>query len=147
MDTKYNVFIIHQNSNISRKKLIDNISTLFDNVTIIEPKLITDLSIYGGRRRKEQFIRNELSLTSTNISILSKIVSNKLDNVLILEDDAIMNHNIPNIDYKEFHYYYLHSSRINSNHIDNIFDCHAMLYPTWQKTEIVLNILKQQNKL
>ena len=139
------VYIIHQKAKNHRDRFIQDIIKQYDEVEIIEPIKVHNSIQYGGRRTNEVYRRNELSLTLTNILLLKRIVSEKMDNVLILEDDAIMINEIPNIDYKPYNYYYLHSSRINATD-SNIYDCHAMLYPTWQKTNELLDIILSMEK-
>ena len=108
------------------------------------------MKIYGGNvgRKKESRKIAELSLTLTNIFIYEKIIKDKLNNVIIFEDDAIQIAPIPKLDLNKY-VIYLHNCRFTDMKIrpDEIYDCQAMFYPTWQNTKKIVDLIKLQPKL
>lgn len=140
------VFIIHQDDDIKREKYINRLINDYPNFEIIEPIKPDNLDLYGGKRKKENRKRAELSLTLTNIYIYERIVQEKLNNVIIFEDDAIQIEEIPELDLDKY-IIYLHSYRHVNKKSNEIYDCQAMFYPKWQNTKIILDLLKLQPKL
>jgi len=140
------VFIIHQKTAIHREKYINRLIKNYPNYEIIEPIIPDNLDLYGGKRIKENRIKAELSLTLTNIYIYNRIVQERLNNVIILEDDAIQIEPIPELDLDKY-IIYLHSYRHENKKSNVILDCQAMFYPKWQNTKIILDLIKKESKL
>lgn len=140
------VFIIHRSVVIEREKYVNNLISNFPNYEIIEPIIPENLNNYGGKRKSLKNRNSELSLTLTNLSIYENIVRNKLNNVIIFEDDAIQVAPIPQLDLDNYAIY-LHKFRHPHQKENEIYDCQAMFYPTWQNTEKLLNLIKSEPKL
>lgn len=140
------VFIIHQKTAVKREKYINRLIIDYPNYEIIEPITPDNLDLYGGKRKKENRKRAELSLTLTNIYIYNRIVEEKLNNVIIFEDDAIQLEPIPELDLDKY-IIYLHSYRHENKKSNEIYDCQAMFYPKWQNTKIILDLIKRESKL
>jgi|TARA_S200002703_G_scaffold128580_1_gene115400 hypothetical protein len=140
------VFIIHQKTAVKREKYINRLIIDYPNYEIIEPITPDNLDLYGGKRKKENRKRAELSLTLTNIYIYNRIVQEKLNNVIIFEDDVIQLEPIPELDLDKY-IIYLHSYRHENKKSNEIYDCQAMFYPKWQNTKIILDLIKRESKL
>lgn len=140
------IFIIHQSKNTNRYKYIHDLIHTYPNCEIIEPIIPKDLSIYGGRRRNNKFITAELSLTLTNLFILNKIIKNKLNNVIIFEDDAIQINPLPLLDTTAYSIY-LHNFRHPKQALHKIYDCQAMYYPSWKNTKKIYNYIKNETHI
>ena len=140
------IFIIHQSKNTTRCKYIQDLIHTYPNYEIIEPIIPKDLSIYGGRRRNNKYITAELSLTLTNLFILNKIIKNKLNNVIIFEDDAIQINHLPILDTSTYSIY-LHNFRHPKQASHKIYDCQAMYYPSWKNTKKLYNYIKNERQI
>lgn len=140
------IFIIHQSKNTNRYKYIHDLIHTYPNYEIIEPIIPKDLSIYGGRRTNNKFITAELSLTLTNLFILNKIIKNKLNNVIIFEDDAIQINPLPLLDTTAYSIY-LHNFRHPKQASYKIYDCQAMYYPSWKNTKKLYNYIKNETQI
>jgi len=140
------IFIIHQSKNTTRCKYIQDLIRAYPNYEIIEPIIPKDLSIYGGRRRNNKYITAEISLTLTNLFILNKIIKNKLNNVIIFEDDAIQINHLPILDTSTYSIY-LHNLRHPKKASHIIYDSHAMYYPSWKNTKKLYNYIKNERQI
>ena len=141
------MFIIHQAKKIDREALVYDLIKKYPDYKIIEPLSPPDLSIYGGRRKNIKYITAELSLSLTNLKIMEEIISSKLNNVLIMEDDAIQVNPIPEDLDQNAYCIYLHNLIHPGKTSTQIYDCQAMYYPKWENTQKLYDLIKAQPKL
>ena len=135
------VFVIHRNKDTDRDKYIKDLQIKLDykEFVIVEPLPIAeDYSSYICMWSKNiQARRAVISLYNTNIKLLQRIIDEKLDNVLILEDDAVI-HDIKELD-KDALIHFLYHTRYKNKYIG----CLANYYPLWQNTKKLLDKLMQ----
>ena len=135
------IFIIHRKQDTERD-LTKLLSLKCNDIQVIEPEIITDskrLICMHTKLEKNRFA--VISLVETNMKLFQKIVIEKLNNVMIIEDDVIIENGL---DY------------------DNTVSCHALqnviwndrnygtvcnVYPSYQKTKILYDTLLEYRKV
>ena len=147
-----NVIIIHLERSKSRLPIIELIKSKFDNIKIIDGidgqnmndnefnnynnKLITYWNTSNDMRR------GKIGCYLSHIKTLEYIVENKLNNVLVLEDDMKPNFNeFPNIEIEDNIYMYYLSGFYWNNKLIGLT---SIIYPKWQYTKEILDILKNR---
>ena len=135
------IFVIHRNKDTDRDKYIKDLQIKLDykEFVIVEPEPIAeDYSSYICMWSKNIPARRAvISLYNTNIKLLQQIIDEKLDNVLILEDDAVI-HDIKELD-KDALIHFLNIRTWKDRYIS----CLANYYPLWQNTKKLLDKLMQ----
>lgn len=155
MDSKLTVFIIHLERETSRLPHIQKIKERFKNVIVFPAidKNTLDWNYWKSLKhfhrlpthQNKEIILGEVALSLTNLKLLQHIVDEKLDNVLILEDDVILNPSITQpktLTFNDTSLYYLGGHLWNKK----IWGTFAILYPTWKFTNKALEILKDPKK-
>lgn len=105
-----------------------------------------DLKVFHRlpNHQNESIIRGEVALCLTYLAILQEIVDKRLNNVLILEDDVMLNNN-KSLDFKippNVDLFYL------GGHIWNngIWGTYSILYPRWETTKLILDELNKPRR-
>ena len=93
------IFIIHRAIDTCRD-ISELLKMKCNHIEIIEPEPIKDNTdqLICMWSKKKQSQQNIISLYETNMKLLRRIENEKLNNVLILEDDAQLLHEEMNID-------------------------------------------------
>ena len=142
------VFIIHRNVDICRMKYIEDckkkLPTLMEVKTfeIIEPEPIKEntkplICMWSKKIPSKQAI---ISLYNTHIKLYGRIIDEKLNNVLILEDDAVLTGKPIDKLEDDVWIHFLHDV-IYTTHIIRHVSCMANYYPKWENTKKLLNNL------
>ena len=137
-----NVFIIHREKDINR-----NLSLLikeYPNYKVIEPVPIKDnvsqlICMWSKKKENKQAV---ISLYETNILLLEHIVKEKLNKVLILEDDAI-----PVVSTCRYNKDSLINFFYHTKWNDRYIGCVSNYYHSWENTKILLYFLKQYRRI
>ena len=147
------VYIIHRAIDTDRvtSELTSSILNLSGSIQQIEPEPIhDDVSSYICMWTKNVNSRKAvISLFDTNIKLLERIVNQKLNNVLILEDDAIFVSGTATArsalkrDLNEDCWVHSLYHRMWK---DRNIGAVANYYPKWETTQLLLNKLKQYSK-
>ena len=141
---KFNkIFCIHRQNDIEREKYVSDLKIKLDynEFIIVEPNAqIEDYSSYICMWSKKVPARKAvISLYNTNIKLLQKIAKEKLDNVLILEDDAVLKEKeMKELD-KDAWIHFLNIRTWNNRNIS----CLANYYPKWENTDKLVNTLNK----
>ena len=133
------IFIIHRAIDTSR-----DISELLKMkctscIEIIEPEPIKDNTdqLICMWSKKKQSQQNIISLYETNMKLLKRIENEKLNNVLILEDDAQLLHDSMELN-QDCMLHSLYYTRWKERYIGAV----ANYYPSWKKTSILISSLE-----
>ena len=139
-------FIIHRQIDFQRIiiHLTKNILNMTGSIEIIEPEPIQeDVSSYICMWTKNIDSRKGvISLFNTNIKLLERIVKEKLNKVLILEDDAELLFHEMELD-QDCWIHFLNIRTWKNRYISTL----ANYYPKWETTLLLLNKLKEYIKL
>ena len=105
-----------------------------------------DLKVYHRlpTHKNESIIRGEVALCKTYLAILQEIVDKRLNNVLILEDDVMLNIG-KSLDFKippNVDLFYLGGHIWN----DAIWGTYSILYPRWETTKLILDEFKEPRR-
>tara|TARA_R110001606_G_scaffold380810_1_gene541565 strand:+ start:91 stop:729 length:639 start_codon:yes stop_codon:yes gene_type:complete len=141
------IFIIHRKIDVERDvdTLIKKVIKYTSNpIEIIEPVELGDSeSLICFWSKKLASKKSVISLYNTNIKLYERIVKEKLDNVLILEDDAELNNDIEiKLDYEAM----IHFLDIRTWKNRNV-SCLANFYPSWKETKRLLEILNEYRRI
>jgi hypothetical protein len=149
------VYVIHLARETARESNIrdikEHIIKLYPNVNFIVYSGIDkntinfedyrDLKIFHRMptHKNESIIRGEIALSLTHLAIFREIVQKKLNNVLVLEDDVILNKD------KDLNFVVPENSDLFylGGHIWKgcLWGCYSILYPKWESTKNILNEL------
>ena len=139
------IFIIHREIDIERKLnvlyLIKSLSDLTTNpIEVVEPEPIQDdyKSLICFWNKKEENRKAVISLYNTNIKLYERIIENKLDKVLILEDDAELIDEAIELD-QDCLIHFLNTR----TWLDRNVSCLSNYYPHHYNTRILLHVLKK----
>lgn len=156
--TKSKVIILHLEKALERKKNIEHLKTIFDDVEIYagkdaltyteeEKKQYLDLKYFHrlpSCKWRDNVLLGHIACSRSQINILKYIIDNKLDNVIVFEDDANCIDNNLVIDYNDEDYIYL---GVKSEYKPNKYcGSHAIYYPSYKKLETIYDILKNPKK-
>jgi|TARA_R100000081_G_scaffold88152_1_gene59353 GR25 family glycosyltransferase involved in LPS biosynthesis len=148
------VLIIHLNKAIDRKDNINKIKSIFKNVIIIDAIYGLDLSkeeyekennkLITYHNTKETFRRGKIGCYLSHIKSLKYIIDNKLDNVLILEDDAeILFNDFEEINIEDNIYQlYLGGQFFNKK----LILTHSIFYPKYEYTKKIYDTLLERKR-
>ena len=146
------VFVIHLIRETSREPIIKKLKKTFPDLKVFPAIDKKDLSWNKWKNLKKfhrlpthqnrEVIMGEVALSLTNLKLLKYIVKNKLNNVLVLEDDAIINTNKGTFPKylklsRDIALYYLGGHVWNSK----LWGTYAIIYPNWNITREVLEEL------
>jgi hypothetical protein len=160
--TKSFCIILHLEKAIDRLENIEKITEKIPNYKIW---LADDINTYDSNKRnklldlkfyhripnkfenKEEVLKR-CSCTLHHLDILKFIIDNKLNNVIVFEDDAFNEKNnfTINID-DDTTYYYLGFKLYKQNNKIKFAGQHAIYYPKFEYVENIYNVLKDPKKL
>jgi len=156
--TKSKIIILHLEKALERKKNIEHLKTIFDDVEIYagkdaltyteeERKKYLDLKYFHrlpSCKWRDNVLLGHIACSRSQINIIKYIIDNELDNVIVFEDDVECIDNNLVIDYNDEDYIYL---GIKNEYKPNKFSgSHAIYYPSYKKLETIYNILKDPKK-
>jgi len=132
------IFIIHRGVDAGRD-ICELLRIDCNDIRIIEPEEVKEntdqlICMWSKKKHHQQAV---ISLYETNIKILETIVKEKLNYVLIVEDDAQLIHQDMELD-NDCMLHYLNVRTWNDRQISST----ANYYPSWQKTSLLLTQLK-----
>jgi len=136
------IFIIHRKQDTERD-LTKLLQLKCNHIEVIEPeKQIEDISSYICMHTKKiDKRRANISLYYTHMKLLQKIIEEKLNNVLILEDDVIIENGL---DYDKNVMCYVFNSTIWNG---RYYETGCNMYPSYKKTKILYDTLLEYRKV
>jgi len=162
MTTLFNkIFIIHRAQDKDRdiQPLILSLKGKYNSLEVIEPEPLDDdySSLICFWSKKIEFRKPVISLYNTYMKLLKTIVDEKLDSVLILEDDAeldMTDHLEVSPDTGELinteieldmdaDIHFLNTRRWKHRNVS----CAANYYPLWMRTKRINDVLLQYRKI
>jgi len=99
-----------------------------------------------NKHSKQDIIIKRCSCSIHHMEILKYIIDNKIDNVIVFEDDALQVDDDLIIDYDDDTYYYYLGFRRWTNDKNKFGGQHSIYYKSWEKVKEIYDIINDPKK-